>query len=72
MDFVMRFEKEVCYREPIDVHKEEHYDIKGRDPKTGKVRYIEVKGRWGPSIDIEISRPELECAKDLVEITGCT
>ena len=65
MEFIMKFEKEVCHREPIDVHEEEHYDIRSYDPKTGEVRYIEVKGRWGPSLNIEISDTELECARRL-------
>ncbi|MFP3287092.1 MAG: DUF3883 domain-containing protein [Acidilobus sp.] len=62
MEFVMDFE-ERSGREPEDVSKYEHYDIMSRDPRTGEVRYIEVKGRWGPTLVVELTETEFEYAK---------
>jgi len=62
MEFVMEFEKR-SGRKPEDVSKNEHYDIRSYDPKTGEVRYIEVKGRWGPTLVVELTETEFEYAK---------
>ncbi|MFP3265061.1 MAG: DUF3883 domain-containing protein, partial [Acidilobus sp.] len=62
MDFVMEFEKRNS-REPEDVSKNEHYDIRSYDPNTGEVRYIEVKGRWEPTLVVELTETEFEYAK---------
>jgi hypothetical protein len=62
MEFVMEFEKR-SGREPVDVSKNEHYDIRSYDPRTGEVRYIEVKGRWGPTLVVELTETEFEYAK---------
>jgi len=62
MDFAMEFEKRNG-REPEDVSKNEHYDIRSYDPNTGEVRYIEVKGRWEPTLVVELTETEFEYAK---------
>jgi len=62
MEFVMEFEKRNG-RKPEDVSKNEHYDIRSYDPRTGEVRYIEVKGRWGPTLAVELTEAEFEYAK---------
>jgi len=49
-------------REAIDVSDKEHFDILSRDPKTGEVRYIEVKGHAGPSLIAELSEEEYKVA----------
>jgi superfamily II DNA or RNA helicase len=64
MEFVMEFEKR-SGREPEDVSKNEHYDIRSFDPRTGEVRYIEVKGRWEPTLVVELTETEFEYAKKL-------
>ena len=33
------------------------------DPNTGEVRYIEVKGRWEPTLVVELTETEFEYAK---------
>lgn len=64
MDFVIEFEKR-SGRIPEDVSKYEHYDIRSLDPRTSEVRYIEVKGRWGPTLVVELTQTEFEYAKKL-------
>uniref|UniRef100_A0A7J3X631 DUF3883 domain-containing protein n=1 Tax=Thermofilum pendens TaxID=2269 RepID=A0A7J3X631_THEPE len=49
-------------REPVDVSSGEHFDILSRDPRTGEVRYIEVKGLAGPSLLAELSEAEYRVA----------
>ncbi|HDJ89417.1 MAG TPA: DUF3883 domain-containing protein [Thermoprotei archaeon] len=49
-------------REAIDVSDKEHFDILSRDPNTGEVRYIEVKGHAGPSMVAELSEEEYRVA----------
>jgi hypothetical protein len=49
-------------RIPEDVSGREHYDILSRDPRTGEVRYIEVKGHAGPSLLAELSEAEYRFA----------
>lgn len=50
-------------REPRDVSRYEHYDIHSVDPKMGEVRYIEVKGRYGRDVVVELTETEFEYAK---------
>lgn len=64
MQFVMEFER-FSGRVPRDVSEYEHYDIESHDPGTGEVRYIEVKGRWGPTLVVELTEPEFDYAKKL-------
>jgi len=64
MEFVMEFERR-SGRVPEDVSKYEHYDVRSYDPRTGEVRYIEVKGRWGPTLVVELTETEFEYAKKL-------
>jgi hypothetical protein len=66
MQFVMEFER-LSGRVPRDVSEYEHYDIESYDPSTGEVRYIEVKGRWGPTLVVELTEPEFNYAKKLGE-----
>jgi len=49
-------------REAIDVSDKEHFDILSRDPNTGEVRYIEVKGHAGSSLVAELSEEEYRVA----------
>jgi hypothetical protein len=51
-------------REPVDVSGREHFDIFSRDPRTGEVRYIEVKGHAGPSLLAELSEAEYRVAQE--------
>ena len=51
-------------REPKDVSQFEHFDILSRDPKTGEIRYIEVKGHLGPSFLAELTEEEFKLAKE--------
>jgi len=62
MEFVIEFERS-SGRVSEDVSKYEHYDVRSYDPKTGEVRYIEVKGRWGPTLAVELTETEFEYAK---------
>ncbi|MEM0290181.1 MAG: DUF3883 domain-containing protein, partial [Metallosphaera sp.] len=64
MEVAKRFETE-NNREPEDVSKSEHYDILSRDPKTGEVRYIEVKGSADDNVRVELTETEYEYAKRL-------
>jgi len=66
MQFVMEFER-LSGRVPRDVSEYEHYDIESYDPSTGEVRYIEVKGRWGPTLVVELTEPEFNYARKLGE-----
>jgi hypothetical protein len=51
-------------REPVDVSGREHFDILSRDPRTGEVRCIEVKGHAGPSLLAELSEAEYRVARE--------
>lgn len=62
MEHAMEFEKK-NQRIPEDVSKFEHYDIRSVDPRTQEIRFIEVKGRWGLDITVELTEPEYEYAK---------
>ncbi len=64
MEVAMDYERRAG-RVPEDVSRYEHYDIRSVDPKTGDVRYIEVKGRAGADLKIELTEAEFEVAKRL-------
>lgn len=66
MELAMEYERRAG-RLPEDVSRYEHYDIKSVDPRTGEVRYIEVKGRAGASLEIELTEAEFELARRLGE-----
>jgi len=59
MEAVMKHERELGF-EPRDVCKENlGYDIESRDPKTGRLRLIEVKGRISGADTITVTRNEI-------------
>ena len=64
MEYAMEFEKK-NNRIPEDVSKIEHYDIRSTDPRSGEIRFIEVKGRWPLEIIVELTEQEYEYAKRL-------
>jgi len=64
MEYAMEFERR-NNRFPEDVSKIEHYDIRSTDPRSGEIRFIEVKGRWPLDITVELSETEYEYAKKL-------
>ena len=64
MEIAMEYERR-CGRVPEDVSKFEHYDIRSVDPRTGEVRYIEVKGKSDNDISIELTETEFQYAKTL-------
>ena len=62
MGAVMELERALDY-EPQDVSAENRgYDIESRDPKTGRLRFIEVKGRRADAASITITRNEMLAA----------
>ena len=62
MEAVMALERSLGY-EPQDVSTENRgYDIESRDPKTGSLRFIEVKGRRADADSITITRNEMLAA----------
>jgi hypothetical protein len=64
MEYAIEFEKR-NRRSPEDVSKLEHYDIRSVDPRTGEVRFIEVKGRWYLDVTVELTEAEYEYARKL-------
>ena len=49
--------------EPVDVSSEDRgYDIESRDPATGRLRFIEVKGRRADARTVSITRNEMLAA----------
>jgi len=64
MEYAIEFEKR-NRRSPEDVSKVEHYDIRSVDPRTGEVRFIEVKGRWYLDVTVELTEAEYEYARKL-------
>lgn len=64
MEYATEFERK-NQRNPEDVSKVEHYDIRSVDPRTGEVRFIEVKGRWHLDVTVELTETEYEYAKKL-------
>ncbi len=67
MDAVMTLERALGY-EPKDVSAEDRgYDIESRDPQTGSLRFIEVKGRRADADSITITRNEMLAAFNAAE-----
>jgi superfamily II DNA or RNA helicase len=59
MDRVMRFERENGF-DPRDVSAENRgYDIESRDPKTARLRFIEVKGRVKGAATVTVTKNEI-------------
>ncbi len=54
-------------RIPTDVSMFEHYDIRSENPTTGEIRFIEVKGRSGLDLEIELTEPEFKVAVEKKE-----
>jgi superfamily II DNA or RNA helicase len=63
MKLAMEYEKE-SGRIPEDVSMREHFDILSRNPRTGEVRFIEVKGKSGLDLEIELTETEFMVAKE--------
>ena len=62
MRVVMDRERKLGY-EPVDVSSEDRgYDIESRDPETGRLRFIEVKGRRADARTVSITRNEMLAA----------
>ncbi|MBW6396180.1 DUF3883 domain-containing protein [Thermus sp. SYSU G05001] len=56
---VMEVERSLGY-EPVDrEHERLGYDIESRDPRTGRLRFIEVKGRVSGADTITVTRNEI-------------
>lgn len=56
---VMEIERRLGY-EPVDREREQlGYDIESRDPRTGRLRFIEVKGRVAGANSITVTRNEI-------------
>jgi superfamily II DNA or RNA helicase len=59
MEAVMKHERSLGF-ETRDVSKENNgYDIESRDPKTGRLRFIEVKGRVAGADTVTVTRNEM-------------
>lgn len=63
MEIAMEYERK-SGRIPEDVSLKEHYDILSIDPKSGERRFIEVKGRSGSDLEVELTETEFELAKE--------
>ncbi|WP_196770213.1 protein NO VEIN domain-containing protein [Stygiolobus azoricus] len=63
MSLAMEYEKK-SGRIPEDVSMREHFDILSRDPRTGEIRFIEVKGKSGLDLEIELTETEFSVAKE--------
>jgi hypothetical protein len=62
MDAVMMHERSLGF-EPRDVSQRNlGYDVESKDPRTGRLRFIEVKGRVAGADVITITRNEMLCA----------
>ncbi len=56
---VMEVERRLGY-EPVDREREQlGYDIESRDPRTGRLRFIEVKGRLAGAETVTVTRNEI-------------
>jgi hypothetical protein len=56
---VMEVERRLGY-EPVDREREQlGYDIESRDPRTGRLRFIEVKGRVAGAETVTVTRNEI-------------
>ena len=54
--------------EPVDVSSEDRgYDIESRDPASGRLRFIEVKGRRADARTVSITRNEMLAAFNAAE-----
>ncbi|MHA1609791.1 MAG: protein NO VEIN domain-containing protein, partial [Candidatus Njordarchaeales archaeon] len=62
MNFAIEYERK-SGRIPEDVSEEEHFDILSRNPETGKIRFIEVKGKSGLNLEVELTEAEFKEAK---------
>jgi hypothetical protein len=59
MKAVMEMEQRLGY-EPRDVsHAKLGYDVESRDPKSGRLRFIEVKGRFVGATSITVTKNEI-------------
>lgn len=59
MEKVMQFERELGF-EPRDISTENRgYDIESRDPKTDRLRFIEVKGRVKGAVTVTVTKNEI-------------
>ena len=59
MEMVMKFEREQGF-EPRDISAENRgYDIESRDPKTDRLRFIEVKGRVKGAATVTVTKNEI-------------
>jgi superfamily II DNA or RNA helicase len=63
IQYVMEFEKSQG-RIPVRVPEAEHYDIKSVELATGDVRFIEVKGHYGPEVFGELTEEEAKLARE--------
>ncbi|HEY8164066.1 MAG TPA: DUF3883 domain-containing protein [Gemmatimonadaceae bacterium] len=62
MEAVMNHERSLGF-EPLDVSKKNlGYDIESRDPNSGRLRFIEVKGRVAGADTITVTRNEMTVA----------
>ena len=67
MRAVMERERALGY-EPVDVSSEDRgYDIESRDPASGRLRFIEVKGRRADARTVSITRNEMLAAFNAAE-----
>lgn len=78
MDCVLRHERDLGY-EPRDVGDQKlGYDVESRDPETGALRFIEVKGRAKGATTVTVTKNEILTALNkpesfilaLVEVDG--
>jgi len=63
MRFAMEYERN-SGRAPEDVSLREHFDIFSRNPRTGEIRFIEVKGKSGLDLEIELTETEFKVATE--------
>jgi superfamily II DNA or RNA helicase len=62
MDAVMAHERALGF-DPRDISKDNKgYDIESKDPRTGRLRFIEVKGRVADADTVTVTRNEMICA----------
>jgi len=58
-EIILEVERRLGYQ-PADVESERlGYDIESRDPRTGRLRFIEVKGRDGDASTVTVTRNEI-------------
>ena len=65
MQAVISIEKSIG-RMPTDVSKQRGigYDIESKDPKTGSLYFIEVKGRWHTKDEVTLTKNEILCSRN--------